>query len=279
MTSITAPTRANLQPRRHSQLYWALADAWVLAKRRLTQIPRIPDELIFATIQPIMFVVLFRYVFGGAINLSGATAGVGDNYANFLMAGIFVQTVIFGATTTGVGLAQDLEKGLVDRFRSLPMAKSAVLTGRTIADLVRNLFVVLVMFAIGLLVGFRPSGSPLAWVAAVALILLVSFAFSWISAVIGLLVHSVEAAQSAGFVWLFPLTFASSAFVPVSRMPDWLQGFANHQPVSVFVDSVRALLLGQSVGTNGWQALAWGLGILAVFIPLSVWMYGRRVGR
>jgi ABC-2 type transport system permease protein len=273
MSAIAIPRATKPEVAPHSVLYWALADALVLAKRRLIQIPRIPDELIFATIQPVMFVVLFRYVFGGAIT------GAGPNYANYLMAGIFVQTVIFGATTTGVGLAQDLEKGLIDRFRSLPMAKSAVLTGRTIADLVRNLFVVIVMLLVGLLVGFRPSGSPLAWLAAVGLILLVSFAFSWISAVIGLLVHSVEAAQSAGFIWLFPLTFASSAFVPVATMPTWLRGFAEHQPVSVFVDSVRALLLGQSVGSTGWQALAWGVGILAVFIPLSVWMYGRRVSR
>lgn len=275
MSAITVPPMSptQLQPARRNRLNWALADAWMLARRRLTQIPRIPDELIFATIQPIMFVVLFRYVFGGAITSAG------PNYANFLMAGIFVQTVIFGATTTGVGLAQDLEKGLIDRFRSLPMAKSAVLTGRTIADLVRNLFVVIVMLVVGLVVGFRPSGSPLAWLGAVTLILLVSFAFSWISATIGLLVHSVEAAQSAGFVWLFPLTFASSAFVPVQTMPSWLRTFAEHQPVSVFVDAVRALLLGQPVGADGWQAVVWCAGILVVFIPLSVWLYGRRVGR
>jgi ABC-2 type transport system permease protein/oleandomycin transport system permease protein len=273
VSTLSVPSAARLQPRRRVGLYWALADALMLAKRRLIQIPRIPDELIFATIQPVMFVVLFRYVFGGAIT------GAGPNYANFLMAGIFVQTVIFGATTTGVGLAQDLEKGLIDRFRSLPMAKSAVLTGRTIADLVRNLFVVLVMFAVGLLVGFRPAGSPLAWVAAVALILLVSFAFSWISATMGLLVHSVEAAQSAGFVWLFPLTFASSAFVPVDRMPDWLQAFASRQPVTIFVDAARALLLDQPVGDAAWRSVAWCLGILVVFVPLSVWLYGRRVGR
>jgi ABC transporter DrrB family efflux protein len=273
LSAISVPPTARVKPLRRPALYWALADAWVLAKRRLMQIPRIPDELIFATIQPVMFVVLFRYVFGGAIT------GAGPNYANYLMAGIFVQTVIFGATTTGVGLAQDLEKGLIDRFRSLPMAKSAVLTGRTIADLVRNLFVVIVMLVVGLIVGFRPSGSPLAWAAAIGLILLVSFAFSWISATIGLLVHSVEAAQSAGFIWLFPLTFASSAFVPVSHMPTWLQGFANHQPVSVFVNAVRALLLGQTVGADGWQSLVWCLGILVVFIPVSVWMYGQRVGR
>jgi ABC-2 type transport system permease protein/oleandomycin transport system permease protein len=154
-----------------------------------------------------------------------------------------------------------------------------VLTGRTIADLVRNLFVVIVMLVVGLIVGFRPSGNPLAWLAAIALILLVSFAFSWISAVVGLLVHSAEAAQSAGFVWLFPLTFASSAFVQVATMPTWLQGFAGHQPVTIFVDVARALLLGQSVGAEGWQAIAWCLGILVVFIPVSVWTYGRRVGR
>jgi ABC-2 type transport system permease protein/oleandomycin transport system permease protein len=273
MSAISIPSAVKLQPQRGSRLYWALADAWVLARRRLTQIPRIPDELVFATIQPIMFVVLFRYVFGGALR------GVGPNYANYLMPGIFVQTIIFGATTTGVGLAQDLEKGLIDRFRSLPMAKSAVLTGRTIADLVRNAFVVVVMLVVGLITGFRPSGSPLAWAAALLLILLVSFAFSWISATMGLIVHSVEAAQSAGFIWLFPLTFASSAFVAVATMPSWLQGFAQHQPVTIFVDAVRSLLLGQAVGAEGWQAVAWCLGILVVFIPLSVWLYGRRVGR
>src|SRR5262252_10864338 len=200
MSAISVPSRAKVQPLRRPPLFWALADAWVLAKRRLTQIPRIPDELIFATIQPVMFVVLFRYVFGGAIT------GAGPNYANFLMAGIFVQTVIFGSTTTGIGLAEDLARGLIDRFRSLPMAKSAVLTGRTIADLVRNAFVVLVMFAVGLLVGYRPTTNVLYLVGGIAMLLLISFAFSWVSAAIGLAVHSVEAAQSAGFIWLFPLT-------------------------------------------------------------------------
>ncbi|MFI5274377.1 MAG: ABC transporter permease, partial [Ktedonobacterales bacterium] len=186
MTTATIPTSVRLKPQRHSGLYWALADAWVLAKRRLIQIPRIPDELIFATIQPIMFVLLFRYVFGSSIKIPGVS------YVNYLMPGIFVQTVIFGSTTTGIGLAQDLEKGLIDRFRSLPMAQSAVLTGRTIADLVRNVLVVVVMFAVGLLVGFRPSGSPWAWVGAVALMLLVTFSFSWISATIGLISRTVE---------------------------------------------------------------------------------------
>jgi ABC transporter DrrB family efflux protein len=272
--SLALPTRASApQPRRAFPLYWALADALVLAKRRLVQIPRIPDELIFATIQPIMFVLLFRYVFGSSIQVTGFS------YVNYLMPGIFVQTVIFGATTTGVGLAQDLEKGLVDRFRSLPMAKSAVLTGRTIADLVRNVFVVIVMFAVGLLVGFRPDWNAIQLLEAVGLMLLVSFAFSWISASIGLIVHSVEAAQSAGFIWLFPLTFASSAFAQTSRFPSWLQAFADHQPVTLMVNAVRALLLGTPIGDNGWQALAWSVGILVVFIPVSIWLYGRRVAR
>jgi ABC transporter DrrB family efflux protein len=274
MTIAHIPTAAGLQQRRHSQLYWALADALVMAKRRIIQIPRIPDEIVFATIQPVMFVLLFRFVFGSIPTPPGIS------YVNYLMAGIFIQTIIFGATTTGVGLAQDMEKGLIDRFRSLPMAKSAVLTGRTLADLTRNFVVVLVMLAVGLLVDFRPQGSPLGWLGAFGIILLVSFAFSWVSATMGLLVHSVEAAQSAGFIWLFPLTFASSAFVQVKTIsPNWLQWFAAHQPVTIFINAVREWILGQPVGSDGWLALAWCLGILVVFVPLSVWLYGRRVGR
>ena len=262
-----------IQPLERPRLYWTIVDALVLAKRHLIQIPRIPEELIFATIQPVMFVLLFRYVFGGAIAVSGTT------YVNYLMAGIFAQTVIFGATTTGIGLATDLQKGLVDRFRSLPMAKSAVLTGRTLSDLVRNTFVVIIMWSVGLLVGFRPQGSFLAWVAAGGILLLTSFAFSWISATIGLLVSSVEAAQSAGFIWLFPLTFASSAFVPTKSMPDWLRAFAEHQPVSLIVNAVRGLLLNQPNASTIWQALAWCIGILVVFVPVAVWAYGRRVAQ
>jgi len=263
----------SLKPQMRPSIYWTLSDALVLAKRHLVQVPRIPDELIFATIQPIMFVLLFRYVFGGAIAVTGTS------YVNYLMAGIFTQTVIFGSTTTGVGLANDLQRGLVDRFRSLPMAKSAVLTGRTISDMVRNTFIVIVMWTVGLLVGFRPEGSVLSWFAAAGILILTSFAFSWISALIGLLVNSVEAAQSAGFIWLFPLTFASSAFVPTKSMPDWLRVFAEHQPVSLIVNAVRGLLLNTPDASTIWQALAWCVGILVVFIPLAVWAYGRRTAR
>jgi ABC-2 type transport system permease protein/oleandomycin transport system permease protein len=262
-----------LKPLARPRLYWTISDALVMAKRHLVQIPRIPDELIFATIQPIMFVLLFRYVFGGAIHVPGL------DYATFLMPGIFAQTVIFGATTTGIGLANDLQKGLVDRFRSLPMAKSAVLTGRTLSDLIRNTFVVIVMWSVGLLVGFRPTGPVIDWFAAAGILLLTSFAFSWISATIGLSVRSVEAAQSAGFIWLFPLTFASTAFVPSQGMPDWLRAFADHQPVSIIVNATRGLLTNNPNGSYIWQAVAWCVGILIVFIPLAVWAYGRRIAR
>jgi len=262
-----------LKPLARPRIYWTISDALVMAKRHLLQIPRIPEELVFATIQPIMFVLLFRYVFGGAIAVRGTT------YVNYLMAGIFAQTVIFGATTTGVGLANDLQKGLVDRFRSLPMAKSAVLTGRTLSDMVRNTFVVIVMWSIGLLVGFRPEGPVIAWFAAAAILLLTSFAFSWISATIGLLVSTVEAAQSAGFIWLFPLTFASSAFVQTSSMPDWLRPFAENQPVTIIINAVRGLLLNTPKTSTILEALAWCVGILIVFIPVAVWAYGRRTAR
>jgi ABC-2 type transport system permease protein/oleandomycin transport system permease protein len=273
MNSSAFRTAEILKPQARPSLYWTFADALVLAKRHLIQIPRIPEELVFATIQPIMFVLLFRYVFGGAIAVSGTT------YVNFLMAGIFVQTVIFGSTTTGIGLATDLQRGLVDRFRSLPMAKSAVLTGRTLADLIRNTFVVIVMWIVGLLVGFQPQGNVLFWLAAVGILLLTSFAFSWISATIGLAVRSVEAAQSAGFIWLFPLTFASSAFVPTQSMPAWLRTFAEHQPVTLIINAVRGLLLNHPDASTIWQAIAWCVGILVVFIPLAVWAYGRRTAR
>ncbi len=272
MSTIDLPT-SKVQPLRRSRLYWTIADALVLAKRQLAHIPRIPEELIDVTIQPIMFVLLFRYVFGGAINVSGTT------YVNFLMAGIFVQTIAFSAVSTAIGLAQDLQNGLIDRFRSLPMARSAVLAGRTLADLLRNTFAVLVMLIVGLLVGFRPEGDVLGWVAGGGLLLLFGFSLSWLGALTSLLVRSVGAVQGAFFILLFPLTFASSAFVPTSSMPDWLRAFADHQPITLVVNTVRGFVLGQPVGADGWQALVWCLGILIVFMPLAVWAYGRRTAR
>ena len=256
---MTSPTRA-------------LKDSGVVIWRQLIQLPHIPEVLIFALIQPVMFVLLFRYVFGGAIQTPG------ESYVNYLMPGIFAQTVAFGAVASGIGLAEDLRRGIIDRFRSLPMARSAVLVGRTVSDLVRNAAVVAVMMGVGLLVGFRPSGSVGAMIVAFGLLFLTSFAFSWIGVVIALSMKTVEAVQSAGFIWLFPLTFASSAFVPTDSMPSWLQGFAVNQPFTVVVNAVRALFLAQPVGNLVWLSLIWMVGISAVMIPLATRQYRRRTG-
>jgi len=281
----TAPTgvraaAARYRPvQRRSRFAWALLDAMVLARRSLLQTVRIPSLIVFVAIQPIMFVLLFRYVFGGAIRVPGG------QYVNYLMPGIFVQTVAFGGITTGIGLAEDMQKGIVDRFRTLPMSSSAVLTGRTIADLGRNLFTVIIMLIVGFAVGFRIQGSVLSFLSGMLLLMGFSFAFSWIAALIGISVGSVEAAQSGGFIWLFPLTFASSAFVPVSTMPSWLQTFARHNPVSVLADALRGLFHVNPALTTAdtrWaliQSLAWIVGILLVFIPLSVIRYRRTTAR
>jgi ABC-2 type transport system permease protein len=258
---------------------WALLDALVLARRSVLATVRLPELIVFTAIQPVMFVLLFRFVFGGAIQVPGG------QYVNFLMPGIFVQTVAFGGVITGIGLAEDMQRGLIDRFRSLPMSSSAVVTGRTMADLVRNLFTVVIMLVVGFLVGFRPGGTAFEFLLGILLIMGVSFAFSWISAFIGLLVRSVEAAQSGGFIWMFPLTFASSAFVPVATMPGWLRPFAEHNPVTVLSDALRGLFHVNPLMTAAdtrWaliQSVAWVVAILAVFIPLGVFRYRHATGR
>jgi len=246
-----------------------VGDAITIAWRNLLNIRRNPQLLVFATIQPVIFVLMFRYVFGGAIKVPGVS------YVNYLMPGIFVQTVVFGALTTGVGLAEDLNKGLVDRFRSLPMARSAVLLGRTLADLFRNVFVVILMCLVGVAVGWNPSGSPLAILAGLGLVLGFAYALSWVFAIVGLSVKDGETAQAASFPILAPLVFASSAFVPVSSMPSWLQVFAKNQPVSQVVDAVRALTLTGTGGTHLLSAVLWIAGIIAVCAPLAVARYQR----
>jgi len=246
-----------------------LGDALVVAGRNLRHLTRNPQLLVFATIQPVMFVLLFRYVFGGAIAVPNGS------YVDYLMPGVFAQTVAFGAIATGVGLAEDLSKGLVDRFRSLPMARSAVLAGRTLADLVRNVGVVTLLVLVGMAVGFRVSNGVLPLLGGLALLLLFGFALSWIFALVGLLTADAESAQAAAFLVLFPLTFASSAFVPVQSMPGWLQTFAANQPVTVVVDAIRALVLGQPAGSKVLGALAWSVALLAVFVPLAVRRYRR----
>jgi ABC transporter DrrB family efflux protein len=251
-----------------------VSDALTIAWRNLLNIRRNPQLLVFATIQPVIFVVLFRYVFGGAI--SGIPVQYGP-YINYLMPGIFVQTIVFGSLTTGVGLAEDLQKGLVDRFRSLPMARSAVLVGRTLADLVRNFFVVILMAVVGYLVGWRPSTNALAIACGIGLVLAFSYSLSWMFAIVGLVAPDSETAQAASFPILAPLVFASSAFVPVATMPAWLQTFAEYQPVSVVCDAVRDLTAGGPTSGDVLGAIAWIVGIVAVCAPIAVRQYRRVV--
>jgi ABC transporter DrrB family efflux protein len=247
----------------------AIADALVITRRNLLRIPRAPDLLIGFTVQPVMFVLLFVYVFGGAIQTPGY------EYVDFLMPGILTQTIAFGGFLTAVGLNEDLRKGLIDRFRSLPMARSAVLAGRTLADVVMNMLAIVLMVGVGLAIGFRFSTSIPEILAGMALLLLFGYAFSWIFALMGLIASSPESAGSVGFLIVFPLTFVSSAFVPVDSMPEPLQTFAEVNPFTIVVDAVRALFLGVPAGNSIWLAVLWSVGLIAVFAPVAVARYRR----
>jgi len=284
MTTTALPVQVEkLSPIR--QFGWLLSDIRTITWRNLMAITRIPEALFFSTLQPIMFVLLFRYVFGGAITIPGIS------YVDYLMPGIFVQTVCFGAVSTSIGLAEDLHKGLIERFRSLPMASGAVLAGRTTADVVRNVFVIIVMTIVGYLVGFRVTTSALSFIAGCLVILLFAYGLSWGFAIIGLSAPNSETAQVMSFPLLFPLTFASSAFVPVSSMPSWLQGFATYQPVSLAVDAARWLMVGfqakspvppyEVVGPTGtravWSTIAWSIGFVVVFSTLAVRKFRKSI--
>lgn len=251
------------------QPVWTFTDTIVITWRNVLRFVRLPQLLIFSTVQPVMLLLLFNYVFGGAISTGGI------NYIQFLLPGFLVQIVVFGSAQTSVGLAEDLSRGMIDRFRSLPMARPAVLGGRTLADTMRYTFLVLLMIGVGSAIGFRFQNGVTPAIAAAMLAVLFGFAFTWISAVIGMSVKDVETAQVAGFVWIFPIVFASSMFVPVETMPGWLQAFAKVNPVTVTVDTVRALSLGGGVVTPLWKSLAWIGGILIVFFPLAVSRYRR----
>jgi ABC transporter DrrB family efflux protein len=248
----------------------AITDASVVTGRNLRHFIRQPQLLIFSTIQPIMFVLLFAYVFGGAVR---GSLPRGVKYIDFLLPGIFVQSVAFRATQTAVGLSEDLERGVVDRFRSMPMTRSAVLIGRTVADLVRNVLIIALMIAVGYLIGFRFHAGVLQALGSVAIVAAFGLALSWIFAFVALTVRGAEAAQSAGFVVIFPLVFASSVFVPVSSMPAWLQAFAKVSPVSLTANTARSYSLHGGVPGSLGEASAWIAGLLVVFIPLCVWRY------
>ena len=250
----------------------AVRDALAVTWRNLIAYRRVPQLLVFSTIQPVIFVLLFRYVFGGVVQ-----GDISVPYVDFLLPGVFVQMTVFGAMTTSVGLAIDLKSGLLERFRSLPMARSAVLAGRTSADLFRNVFVIVLVMLVGFAVGFRVHTSVVAALAGMGLVLLFAYSLSWVFAGVGLAVGDPETAQAAAFPIVAPLVFASSVFVPVDKMPDWLQPFAEHQPVSVAASAVRALMIGGDTATYVWQALAWIVAIIAVAAPLAVRRYRRAV--
>jgi len=249
---------------------WWLSDSWVMIKRNLIHIKRTPELLLDVTLSPIMFVLLFSFVFGGAIDIPR------DTYINFLMAGIFVQTIAFAGIYTGVLLANDLQKGMIDRFRSLPMSQSSVLTGRTLTDLLRAMLAITIMWVVGMLVGFRPGGGVTGGLSAVALMLLFGFALSWVGVAMGALVRTPEALQGVIFAVVFPLTFVSSAFVPTNTMPAWLAWFADRQPMTLVTDAVRSLTLDGSGGPATIPAIIWSVAVLAAFFPLGLWLYTRR---
>jgi len=263
------PRWRHLSPRKLREDF---TDARVVSVRNLLHFVRQPDLLIFSTIQPIMFVLLFTYVFGGAISHS---LPPGVSYIDYLLPGILVQSVTFRASMTAIGLSDDLKLGVIDRFRSMPMARSAVLIGRTSADLVRNILIIVLMIVVGYIIGFGFKAGVLQALGCIALVSAFGLALSWIFAFVAFTVRSGEAAQSAGFVILFPLVFASSVFVPVSTLPSWLQAFAKVSPVTLTANAARSLALVPGTPSSLGGAIAWIAGLLAVFIPLSVWRYRR----
>jgi len=257
-----------------SALAVTFGDTLVLARRNLKRIPRQPDLLVAYTIQPVMFVLLFVYVFGGAIQTPGF------DYVDFLMPGIIAQSIAFGGFTTALGLSDDVRKGLIDRFRSLPMSRAAVLLGRTISDIGLNCVSLVVLFSVGFIAGFNFTDATAGEIAlGIFLLLLLGYAFSWVFAFIGLTASSPEAANAYGFTILFPITFLSSAFVPVESMPSWLQPVAEHNPFTTMVDAARALFVGTPAGNDIWLSVAWSVAIALVFGILAVWRYRHVITR
>jgi len=268
MDNDSAP--ASLVPETKSNFFWAISDSYVMTKRSVTHIIRSLDQVMSLIMFPIMFMLLNRYVLGGSIDTGSVT------YANYLFAGILVQTLAFGANYTTINIAVDLKEGVVDRFRSLPMASSALVVGHIVADLFRNIISGVVIILMGFLVGFRPNATALEWLQVAGIALLFTLAISWLSAILGMLVKSLEAAQWAGFVVIFPLTFISSAFVLPEKMPHVLRVFAENQPLTHVIDSIRSLLVGTPLGNSAWMAIIWCVGLIVVSIPLTTWLFRRR---
>lgn len=258
-----------MQPGKYS-IFWTFSDSFILAKRSIKHIVRNLDQMLSVVLFPIMFFLLFRYVFAGAIDTGNVS------YVNFLVAGILVQTLAFGANYTTLNLAIDLQRGIVDRFRSLPISRSALITGHIIADLVRNTISTLIIIGISFLVGFQPVAGITEWILVFGLAIFFSLAISWLSAIMGLLVKSMEAAQWTGFIIIFPLSFVSSAFVQTESMPESLQVFAENQPLTHVINSIRSWLIGTEIGNSGMLAFVWCIGIIIVSTPIASWLFKRR---
>jgi ABC transporter DrrB family efflux protein len=252
------------------QARWAVSDTLTITRRNLLVWMRVPAYIVFTVIQPVMFVLMFRYVFGGAIPVN-----VPGGYVNFLMPGIIAQTAAFASFGTAIALAQELKKGVIDRLRSMPMARSAVLAGRLVADTARMTVTILIVLAVGYAVGFRFQNGPVPAILMVVLSVVFGVAICLIAAYTGLAIGDEESVQAFGLIWLFPITFLSSAFVPISTMPGWLQAFANNQPVTYIVNTMRALALGGPIEANLWKSIVWLVGIFVVFAPLAVRAYKR----
>jgi ABC transporter DrrB family efflux protein len=254
-----------------TRAHWAVTDTLTITRRNLLVWMRVPAYIMFTVIQPVMFVLLFRYVFGGAIQVPGVKGG----YVNFLLPGIIAQTAAFATFGTAIALAQELQKGVIDRLKSMPMARSAVLAGRLVADTIRMFVTIVIVVGVGYAVGFRfENGVGLA-IAMVVLATVFGLAICCISAFTGLAIGDEESVQAFGLIWLFPLTFLSSAFVPIASMPGWLQAFANNQPVTYVVNVMRSMALGGAIADDLWKSIAWLAGIFIVFAPLAVRAYKR----
>jgi ABC-2 type transport system permease protein/oleandomycin transport system permease protein len=274
MSAVTAvpstPAPAPAEPGPLTQARWAVSDTLAITRRNLLVWMRVPAYIVFTVIQPVIFVLMFRYVFGGAISVPNH-----GGYVNFLMPGIIAQTAAFACFGTAIALAQELTKGVIDRFRSMPMARSAVLAGRLVADTARMLVTVLIVVGVGYAVGFRFENGAVPAVLMIVLATVFGVATALIAAYTGLAIGDEESVQAFGLIWLFPITFLSSAFVPISTMPGWLQAFANNQPVTYIVNTMRSLALGGPITDNLWKSVVWLAAIFIVFAPLAVRAYKR----
>jgi ABC transporter DrrB family efflux protein len=269
MTAVAAPQAPPGLPTLSTRARWATIDTLTITRRNLIVWYRVPAYIFFSVVQPVIFVLLFRYVFGGAIPIHGTS------YVQFLLPGIIGQTAAFASFGTAIALAQELQKGVIDRLRSMPMARSAVLAGRLVADTVRMLITILIIVAVGYVVGFRFTNGFVPAIAMIVLATVFGLAICCIAAYTGLAIGDEESVQSFGLIWLFPLTFVSSAFVPIATMPGWLQAFANNQPVTFVINAMRSLAIGGPVQANLLKSIAWLIAIFVVFAPLSVRAYKR----